>query len=219
MLAIAGGKGGCGKTTTTVALAAALARQGAAPLAVDTDVAMPDLHLVADVSTDAGLSALAAGESPAAVAHTATAHANSEIVPTDGAAVETAELALDTLHGRDGPILVDCPAGAARDAAVGLRHADRSLLVTTPQPETLRDTAKTAAMARTLDAPPVGVVAVGLPHTGPASTPDLPEPAVRRLFECPLLGTVPSTAQPPLQVEIVRTAYRAVARKLSERNI
>lgn len=49
MLAVAGGKGGCGKTTTTVGLALAADRAGWACLAVDADRDVPDLHRVAGV--------------------------------------------------------------------------------------------------------------------------------------------------------------------------
>jgi septum site-determining protein MinD len=56
MLALAGGKGGCGKTTTALGLAAAL--DGPA-VVVDTDRAMPNLHALAGVERHPTLADLA----------------------------------------------------------------------------------------------------------------------------------------------------------------
>jgi septum site-determining protein MinD len=61
MLAVAGGKGGAGKTTTTLGLAGALARQRRTVLAADADREMPDLHAMAGVARTPGLDAVAAG--------------------------------------------------------------------------------------------------------------------------------------------------------------
>ncbi|MFC6733023.1 MULTISPECIES: ParA family protein [unclassified Haladaptatus] len=69
MLAVAGGKGSCGKTTTTLGLARALARHGHDVVAVDTDTAMPNLHAVADVDREPGLPALERGATLQAASH------------------------------------------------------------------------------------------------------------------------------------------------------
>src|SRR6056297_764198 len=61
MLAVAGGKGGAGKTTTTLGLAAALGRQRRGVLAVDADREMPDLHAMAGLARTPGLDAVAEG--------------------------------------------------------------------------------------------------------------------------------------------------------------
>src|SRR6056297_786250 len=61
MLAVAGGKGGAGKTTTTLGLAAALGRQRRRVVAVDADREMPDLHAMAGVARTPGLDAVAEG--------------------------------------------------------------------------------------------------------------------------------------------------------------
>lgn len=63
MLAIAGGKGGSGKTTTTACLARGLAGEGPPPIAVDGDCDMPDLHLVAGTCPRPGIGAYEDGAS------------------------------------------------------------------------------------------------------------------------------------------------------------
>lgn len=55
MLAVAGGKGGSGKTTTALGLAGAFAQRRRRPLVVDCDLDAPNLHLRAGVPRDPGL--------------------------------------------------------------------------------------------------------------------------------------------------------------------
>ncbi|MFW5937921.1 MAG: P-loop NTPase, partial [Halanaeroarchaeum sp.] len=60
MLAIAGGKGGVGKTTTALGVGVALATRRRDPVVVDADADLPNLHLVADVD-GGGVEAVADG--------------------------------------------------------------------------------------------------------------------------------------------------------------
>lgn len=215
MLAIAGGKGGCGKTTTALGLAAAFARcSDTTPLVADFDVAMPDVHVVADVPRTPGLGALAEGSPPTAVAHR-TRLPGVRVVPAGTVADDQFSAAVERLARWRGPAILDCPAGASRDAARALRAADRCLLVTTPTEQCLTDTVKTAAMARTLDTPPAGVV-LNRVHPGSAHG---PHTVADHPFECPVLARVVSSGDSPLSVRNVRLAHDRVARKLNERNL
>lgn len=201
MLAVTGGKGGVGKTTVALGLARALASRGADPLVVDADRDMPDLHRIAGVPDGPGVAAFADGASLAAVAHATRGHSGVRVVPlAPGADVGTLRTALDRARARDRTVLVDCPAGAGRDAALPLRAADRAVLVATPTAASLRAAAKAAAMARALDAPPVGVV---------CTRTDDP-PTVEELLGCPVVGCVPET-DAPLTAPAARAGYRSCA--------
>lgn len=201
MLAVVGGKGGCGKTTTTACLARALAAEGAAPVAVDADRDMPDLHLVAGTPAEPGLGRLAGGGLREAT-HEASELPGVRVVPAgDGTDADLFEAA-SRLRSRAGPVLLDAPAGASPDAAVPLRVADRSLVVTTPSRESLADAAKSAAMAEALDAPAVGSVVVR--SDGEVD----PAP----LLDCPTLGHVPSSSDPLSATEIARVYGRVATR-------
>jgi len=201
MLAVAGGKGGVGKTTTAVGLGRVLARGGRRPLLVDCDTGMPDLARVAglpDPERGAGLAAVAEGTSPGEAARE----------PPDGPAVlppggvDAGDLGA-ALAGVDwpGPVVLDCPAGAGRGAALPLRAADRVVVVSTARRASLRDAAKTAAMARALGGEVAGVVV-----TRRAEPPD----GVDRLLGAPALAAVPDTDEPA--VEALSAYERAVAR-------
>jgi septum site-determining protein MinD len=153
MLAVAGGKGGVGTTTVVLALAGVLARSGRDPVAVDADVDMPDLHVLAGVDRGPTGNALAAGRPVGAVVQRAPALPGVGVVASGTPGAIPA--ALRRLEGWHGPVLGDGPAGAGGDAARPLRVCDRTVLVTTVTPAAVEDTRKTAAMARRLGASPL----------------------------------------------------------------
>ena len=214
MIAVAGGKGGSGKTTTTVGLARALSRRGAPVVAADADWDLPNLARLA-AATIEETDAESAPSIRDAVHTDGRVHPRRS-APTVLAAPENprdidARRALESLDDSvsgDTPLLIDCPAGASPDAAAPLRVAERCLLVTPLRRPALRDAAKTAAIARRLDCPPLGVVLVRT-----ASAPD----PVADLLGCPVLGTVPSREPDPLSTPAVESAYDGIARSLAER--
>lgn len=176
MLAIAGGKGGVGKTTVALGLARALARAGRHPLVADADVDMPDLHVVAGVARTPTADRLAAGDRIERVVQYPRDMPGVGVV-TAGRPRET-PAALRRLGGWHGPVIVDCPAGASGDAARPLRACDRSVLVTTDTPEAIEDTRKTAAVARRLDADPVVTLVRGDARVVDVESPVEPLPTV-----------------------------------------
>lgn len=209
MFAIAGGKGGCGKTTATLGIARALARRGRDPIAVDADLGMPDLCVLADLKPDGGLAAVAAGARPDRAATSPPGQPAVGILI--GGDRDDLDAALARLSGRHGPVLVDCPAGAGPDAALPLRHADATILVTTATREALRDTEKTAAMARRLDAPPVCAL-VRDPAHGAQSGRSRIEPG--DCLGCPVRERVPTVDGDPLTSRQFGRACEALAAHL-----
>lgn len=208
MLAVAGGKGGCGKTTTAACLARAVAEIGANPVVADGDVDSPDLHLVAGATSDPGLAWLAAGRELDAVVRPAAELPGVRLLPGGGLRPDSLASALHRLGQVPDRTIVDAPPGASPAVAACLRAADATIVVSTPTRRSLADAAKTAAMARALDAPVVGAVVT-------RSDGDAP---VQHYLNSPALAHVPP-ASSPLEDARVRERYAAVAKAIAERNV
>lgn len=203
-VAVAGGKGGCGKTTTVLGLAAALVERGYRPLAVDADVDVPDLHIRAGVDREPGLPALPSGVHPAAASQESAEVPGVSVLAAGTGEVDVGR-ALRRVAGARRPVLLDCPAGAGPDAAEPLRVADATVVVGTTTAAGRTDAEKSAGMARRLGAPPVAwverTVASGVPM-GTSHPTDLPR------------VDVPDVGREPLESDPVRAAYRAVVRRV-----
>lgn len=154
MLAVTGGKGGVGKTTTTLGVARAAARAGRAPVVVDADLDMPNLATMAGVSPG-GLRAVAA----AGALSTAPAVDGVTVLGAEsGATPEQLRRVLDDLAETSRPVFVDCPAGTSRPHGLALRAAQQAVVVTRLRRDALADAVTAATLARRLAATPAVTV-------------------------------------------------------------
>ena len=213
MFAIVGGKGGCGKTTSALGLARALASNGRRPLVVDVDCAMPNAHAMAETDRRPGLGAVADGAPVERVVHRSRAYPEVDVLPAGTATGPPEEATLARLGRTAAPVLLDCPAGATASVATPVSAADAALVVSTAERASLVDAAKTARAVRALGTSLAGAVVTrtrgGLPEC----------PELDRLREeCRVLGTVPETDE-VLGSRVSRAAYDELACRIDERNI
>ena len=204
-VAVAGGKGGCGKTTVALGLARALVERGERPLVVDADVDVPDLHIRADVDREPGLPAVGAGRRPAAASQPSDRFPGVSVLAA-GVGTGNVGTALAAVADRDRPVILDCPAGAGPDATTPLRVADATVLVSTRTRPGRADAAKTARMARGLDAPP----RIWMEHVAAGGDNPSAPPALQSL---PRID-VPEVGWHPLERSEAVRAVRAGARAL-----
>jgi septum site-determining protein MinD len=198
MIAIAGGKGGCGKTTTTLGVARALAQRGQEPLVIDADCDMPDVHHVAGLDGRPGVDELAAGAPLDSVVRESDRYPGVKLL-TAGSR-DSVDAALARAGSWDGPTLVDCPPGSGPDAARPLRHARAAVVVTTDEPASLDDARRTVRAARRLDLKPAGVVVI---RWTSQSTP-------AAVAGCRVLAGVPFADTPGEDPQVTR-CWRAIA--------
>lgn len=184
--ALTSGKGGVGKTTSAVSLAVALRQRGHAVAIVDADLGMPNVASTLDLEPAVTLHDLLAssdaahggrgtagtdGADSGAIGDRAVADAVDDLADGLGvlagdatlegyAAAEPTGLAavVDALAGRYDCVLLDTGGGLSYEGVLPLELSDGAILVTSPEPAAVADTAKSKALAGRLDVPVAGVV-------------------------------------------------------------
>ncbi|MFB6106567.1 MAG: MinD/ParA family protein [Halobacteriaceae archaeon] len=164
VLAIGGGKGGVGKTTTAIALGACAAAAGRRTVVVDADLGMADLGTFLDVSDGATVHEVLAGRADLE-AGLRSVPGGFDVLPgsvdlEDYAAADPAALSdlLEDLRSRYDVVVVDTGAGLSHDTVLPLGVADEVVLVTSAETTAVGNTAKTADLVATVGGEVRGVV-------------------------------------------------------------
>jgi len=163
VFAVASGKGGVGKSTTTANLGVALADDGFDVAIVDVDLGMANLAGLFGVDEAVTLHDVLAGDASPADA-TYDAHGVT-LVPGSTDLEQFAEADAKSLHrmvthlrADHDVVLLDAGAGLSYDIAMAMSVADGVLLVTTAELNSLTDATKTGQLVSKLEKPVVGAV-------------------------------------------------------------
>lgn len=204
VIAIAGAKGGCGKTVTTLGLSEAFARAGTQSIAVDTNKQLPDLHRRASVDRTPTLDELARGVDLTEVLQRNARQEDAYVLPSPETTVDFDGLkpALD----RDRvAVLLDCPPGIGPDAVGPISISDRVVVVTTTQPDSLAAAKQTIDLCRRLEVPVAGVL---------VNKCESVSGEVAAEFEVPIVATVPERSSPLTDLD-VQQAYDTAVTQLT----
>jgi len=153
VLVVTSGKGGVGKTTTTLNLGVALRGSGYSVALVDGDLGMANLAPMLGIEASATLHDVLAGE---ATVEDATLEEADEFGIVPGArnleafaSIDPGELpgVLSTLVERYEYVVVDAGPGVHYESTLPIEAADEVVLVTTPASTSIEDTRKVAELA------------------------------------------------------------------------
>lgn len=218
---IAGGKGGVGKTTTAINIAAVLEENGYDTAVVDADLGMANLGEMLGLEYETSIHEILAGNSTVSAALT-DAQGGMTVIPGEQSLEAFAEAdpaklrkVIKTLRNTFDVVLVDTGAGLSHETTVPLGLADGILLVTTPDDVAVNDTIKTADLADRVDGMVIGTLITRV--TKNTNVAD-----IAQKFDMPLLGVIPvdleATSKEPLVLNMpdsdAADAYRQLTNTL-----
>jgi len=155
VLVVTSGKGGVGKTTSTAALGAALARGGENVVVIDFDVGLRNLDLIMGaerrvvfdlinvVNGDAKLSQALIRDKRL---DTLSLLPASQTRDKDALSTEGVDRVIGELKEKFDWIICDSPAGIERGALLAMRNADVAVVVTNPDVSSVRDSDRIIGM-------------------------------------------------------------------------
>ena len=155
VLVVTSGKGGVGKTTSTAALGAALAKEGQTVVVVDFDVGLRNLDLVmgAERRVIYDLINVIQGQANLNQALIRDKRVdNLYLLPAsqtrdkDALTDEGVARVIAELRQRFDWVICDSPAGIERGATLAMRHADLAVIVTNPEVSSVRDSDRIIGM-------------------------------------------------------------------------
>jgi len=159
MIAVAGPKGGCGKTTTTLGLAEAFGQSGVPTLIVDADRQLPNLHLAAGVDREPTIGSLSVGSKFKDYAQQHPENSKVRVLPAPKTDEEVdLKSTLKRLNTDSVQILIDCPAGIGPDAVEPIVASDKVIVVTTNTEQSFNAAQKTINTAERVGVPVEAVV-------------------------------------------------------------
>lgn len=163
VLVVTSGKGGVGKTTSSAALGAALAKSGARVALVDFDVGLRNLDLILGAERRVVFDFINVIQGQAQLTQALIRDKRLEslfLLPAsqtrdkDALTEEGVAQVMDALKEAFDWVICDSPAGIERGAMLAMRHADVGVVVTNPEVSSVRDSDRIIGMldARTLKA-------------------------------------------------------------------
>lgn len=216
---IAGGKGGVGKTTTAIDLAAVLEEHGYDTVVVDADLGMANLGEMLGVNFDTSLHDILGGGATVSEALT-DAQGGITVIPGEQSLEAFAEAdpaklrkVVKTLRNAYDVVLIDTGAGLSHETTVPLGLADGIVLCTTPDTVAVGDTVKTAELAERVDGTIIGGIITRV--TRNTDVADIADE-----FDFPLLGVIPvdleATEDEPLVLNYPESDAAEAYRQLTD---
>src|SRR5271166_80022 len=148
VLVVTSGKGGVGKTTSTAALGAALARNGQSVVVVDFDVGLRNLDLIMGAERRVVFDLINVVQGDAKLSQALIRDKRVEnlfLLPAsqtrdkEALTEEGVKKVIADLKEKFDWVICDSPAGIERGATLAMRYADVAVVVTNPEVSSVRD--------------------------------------------------------------------------------
>jgi septum site-determining protein MinD len=148
VVVVTSGKGGVGKTTSTAALGAALARAGQKVVVIDFDVGLRNLDLVMGAERRVVYDFVNVVQDAAKLTQALIRDKRletlfllpaSQTLDKDALTEEGVARVIRELRPKFDWVICDSPAGIERGATLAMRHADTAIVVTNPEVSSVRD--------------------------------------------------------------------------------
>ncbi|WP_371348166.1 septum site-determining protein MinD [Ancylobacter sp. IITR112] len=210
IITVTSGKGGVGKTTTTAAIGAALARTGDKVVVVDFDVGLRNLDLIMGAERRVVYDFVNVIQGDARLPQALIKDKRLEslfLLPAsqtrdkDALTEEGVDRVIGQLAQHFDWVICDSPAGIERGATLAMRHAEIAIVVTNPEVSSVRDSDRIVGIldAKTLKAERGETVDKRLlltryDHARAARGDMLKTEDVLEILSLPLLGIVPESA-------------------------
>mgnify|MGYP000131934302 FL=1 len=192
VIAVAGAKGGVGKTTTAINLGVALAQTGQTVAVVELDLAMANIIDFLQFEPDRTLHDVLSGTAPTTEAlypiddRMHVLPSGTELAGFNAINVAALAPVIRSLRPAYDFVLLDTAAGVSPETIYPLRLADEVLIVSTPRVAAIRDAKKTIELADRVNGEVMGVVFV---RAGSGRAP--PPERLATFLETDLVGVVP----------------------------
>ena len=192
--AIVSGKGGVGKTTTTINLGASLNKLGEDVVIVDANLTTPNIgiHLgapIVPVTLNHVLNNQAKLED-AIYEH----ESGTKIIPASLSLKETEKIKYDKLSNITkklkkitNHVFIDGAAGLGEEARAAMKSADEVIVITNPEMAAVTDALKTIKLAEEMHKPVTGVIITR--YQGKKTEMSIPN--IKDMLETTLLGIIP----------------------------
>lgn len=194
VIVITSGKGGVGKTTTTINLGAAINYFGRDVLIIDGNLSTPNIgiHLNSpEVPVDLNQVLLDKADPIEAVYEHKS---GMKVVPSSLSITELKKMKPEKLKDfkKDFKkisdyVIVDCSAGLGKEALSVMEMADELIIVTNPEIAAITDALKTIKIAESMKKPVTGAIVTRVKRNSIEMQPE----TVKEMLEVPILGMVP----------------------------
>jgi septum site-determining protein MinD len=193
--AIISGKGGVGKTTSTVNLGACLNQLGEDIIIIDANLTTPNvgIHLgapIVPITLNHALNNQAKFEDAIYEHETGT-----KIMPASLSLRETEKInykkfpeLINKIKKITNIILIDCAAGLGEEARAAIDSCDEIIIVTNPEMSAVTDALKTIKLAEEKNKPIAGVLLTR--YRGKPGS-EMSIPSIREMLEIPIMGIIP----------------------------